>query len=289
MLGIAIALLSAATSGLSIVLVRKYSDHSNTFNISLILTVVGMAILWPAALIASEENLAISVGAVAFFAVSGVLSPGIVRLLYYKGMSKLGAPVTSAVYATNPLYSSLLAVLLLGEVLTNWNIIGVAAIIVGIVLMEINPSRSLSQAKRQRRYLLLPAIAAFTLGVSSIIRKYALDISNMPILGVAIAYTFSLAPYAFMLAMHRPTQRKLNFKKNLRWFWAAGIGQAITWLLAFYALNIEQVSITMPLLATEPLFVGAFAIVYLKELEQISAWLLASIAITVFGVICITL
>jgi uncharacterized membrane protein len=81
----------------------------------------------------------------------------------------------------------------------------------------------------------------------------------------------------------------LSLKRDFRWFWGAGIGQAVSWLLAFYALSSEQVSITAPLLSIEPLFVVAFAYFYLKECEYVSIKLVASIAVTVLGVVLITI
>jgi len=84
-------------------------------------------------------------------------------------------------------------------------------------------------------------------------------------------------------------RKDLSLKKDFRWFWVAGIGQAVSWLLAFYALSFEQVSITTPLLAVEPLFVVAFGYFYVRELERVSAKLAASIAICVLGVALITL
>ena len=41
MIGIILALLSAATSALSVILVRRHSKSSNTFNISLIISLSG--------------------------------------------------------------------------------------------------------------------------------------------------------------------------------------------------------------------------------------------------------
>ena len=79
MIGAVLALLSAAASGLSVVLVRKHSDKSNAFNVSLIITVVGMAMLWPLAFALTDFS-AVNLAGLALFAVSGVLSPGIVRL-----------------------------------------------------------------------------------------------------------------------------------------------------------------------------------------------------------------
>src|SRR5512137_2213548 len=116
MIGEASAILSAATSAFSIVLVRKYSNQSTTFNISLAISWVGLLVLWPLALVLTDFASANIMSAL-LFALSGVLTPGFVRLLYYQGMKKLGASVNSSLLAIYPLYTSLLAVLFLTEIL----------------------------------------------------------------------------------------------------------------------------------------------------------------------------
>jgi drug/metabolite transporter (DMT)-like permease len=289
MIGIVLALLSAATSGLSVVLVRRHSAGSNVFNMSLVITVVGMIILWPLA-IASPELGAISLEGFMLFAVSGVFSPGIVRLFYYKGLKTLGASVNSSIFAVYPLYSALLAVFLLSEILSVWNALGIMAILLGVVFVEMSSrNENNGQGKAGWKTLVFPILGGLTLGVSSIVRKYALDLCNTPILGVAIAYAFSLLPYVFILAVSVPTRKDLALKQDFRWFWIAGVGQAVSWTLAFYALSFELVAVTTPLFSVEPLFVALFAFFYLRELEQVSPKLVASIVLTVFGVVLVAL
>ena len=288
MIGIVLALLSAAASGISVVLVRKYSANSSVFNMSLIITFLGTLILWPIAFSVTNFG-AVSLISFLFFAASGVLSPGLVRLFYYKGLKNLGASANSSIFAIYPLYSSLLAVILLNEMPTVSNMLGIAAIIVGVVLVEFTVDRKNGQGTRSWKSLAPPIIGGLTLGASAVIRKFALDTSNVPVFGVASAYLFSLIPYVVILAFSRSTRSDLSLKRDLRWFWVAGVGQTISWLLAFYALSYETVAITTPLLSVEPLFVVAFAYFYLKKVEHISAVLLASVSITVLGIVLITI
>ena len=102
MLGAILALLSAAASGISVVSVRRHSEGSTVFNMSLIITAVGMIVLWPLA-IAERSFGTLTVAGFALFAVSGLLSPGLVRLFYYKGLKTLGASVNSSVFACLPI------------------------------------------------------------------------------------------------------------------------------------------------------------------------------------------
>jgi drug/metabolite transporter (DMT)-like permease len=289
MIGIILALLSAVASGLSVVLVRKHSAGSNAFNMSLVITIVGMVILWPLAIMTTGFG-ELNLEGVALFAVSGVLSPGLVRLFYYKGLKTLGASGNSAIFSVYPLYSALLAVVLLSEMLSPENWIGILCIILGVVFIDLSIHGSNNaERKANRKNLIFPIIGGVMLGVSSIIRKYALNVCDTPIFGVAVAYVFSLLPYALMLMASVPTRKELALKQDFRWFWIAGIGQAVSWTLAFYALSFEQVSITNPLLSIEPLFVVVFAYLYLRELERVSPKLLASIAVTVLGVVLVTI
>ena len=286
MIGSALALLSAVASGLSVVLVSKYSKKSNAFNVSLIISCVGMVILWPLAVLLTDLE-ATNLEGLILFAIGGVLTPGLVRLFYYNGLKKLGASVNSSIFSIYPLYSSLLAVLLLSEILSLENWVGILCIVLGVVFVEMSSREINSGDKSARKSLIFPILGGLTLGVSSILRKYALDFYNAPVLGVAVAYTFSFLPYFLMLMLSTSTRKELSLKRDFRFFWIAGIGQALSWILSFYALSYEEVSIITPLLSIEPLFVAFFAYLYLRELERVSPKLVASIILTVFGVVLV--
>ncbi|MCW3994848.1 MAG: DMT family transporter [Candidatus Bathyarchaeota archaeon] len=287
MIGIALALLSAATSAISVVLVRRHSAQSSTLNISLIISTVGLLLLWPIALFLTDFT-ELNLLSLAVFAMSGILTPGLVRLLYYQGMKKLGTPVNSSLYATYPIYTSLLAHVFLMEIFTSVNWLGILLVFFAALSVEWSAREITLDGFRQRRNLLFPIIGGLTLGIGSLLRKFALELFNAPVFGVAVAYTFSLIPYLLIFLSSNGTRKDLAIKRDLRLFWAAGIGQAVTWVLAFYALSFEQVSIVTPLISTEPVFVAIFAFLYLRKIEQLSPKLFASIILTVAGVILVT-
>jgi len=91
-----------------------------------------------------------------------------------------------------------------------------------------------------------------------------------------------------MLAFSAQTRKELSLKRDMRLFWVAGVGQAITWLLSFYALSFDDVSVITPLLSIEPVFVAFFAFLYLKKIERVSSKLVVSIILTVLGVVLVT-
>jgi len=285
-----LALVSAAVSGLSVVLVRRHSAGSDVFNMSLVITVVGVVVLCPLAFVSAPLSV-LNVEGVVLFAVSGVFSPGLVRLLYYKGMKKLGVSGNAAVFAVYPLYSALFAVVLLGELLSLGNWFGIFLIVVGVVFVDltVHSNGGGAEGVAGRRSLVFPVVGGVMLGVSSIIRKAALNVCDAPVFGVMVAYVFSLVLYGLFLVFSSNARRELEFKRGFRWFWVAGVGQAVTWILAFYALSFEQVSVTTPLLSVEPLFVVVFAYFFLKRVECVSFRLLGSVVVTILGVVLVTL
>jgi len=91
MLGSTLALLSALASVFAVVIVGKHSRNSNAFNVSLIISCVGMAVLWSLALLLTNFSTA-NLEGLALFAISGVLTPRLVRLCYYSSFKKLAFP-----------------------------------------------------------------------------------------------------------------------------------------------------------------------------------------------------
>ncbi len=288
MLGVVLAILSAATSAFSVVLVRRYSNQSSTFNISLAISWVGMLILWPLALVLTDFS-SVNIMSVLLFALSGILTPGFVRLLYYQGMKKLGAPVNSSLFSIYPLYTSLLAVLFLSEILAPGNWAGILMVFLGGILVEWTSRETNNQNKHSRKDLIYPLMGGIALGVGSILRKYALNLFDAPVLGVSVAYTASLLPFIVMLVFSAQTRKELSLRRDMRLFWVAGVGQAITWMLSFYALSYDDVSVITPLLSIEPVFVALFAFLYLRKIERVSKKLVVSIVLTVLGVVLVTI
>jgi DME family drug/metabolite transporter len=287
MLGPTLAILSAAASGFSVVIVGRHSTESNAFNMSVLISAVGLAILWPLAFALTDFS-AVNLAGIALFAVGGFLTPGLVRLFYYNGLKKLGTSVNSSIFSIYPVYTAFLASLILSEILTPQNWMGVFSIAVGVVFVELTFKGNNHGPRALTRSLAFPILGGVTLGVSSILRKAALDLFNAPILGVAVAYTASFLLYSAMLAGSKPLRQELSLKRDLRLFWLAGIGQALSWIFSFYALSFENVSLITPLLSIEPLFVVLLAYQYLRGKEHVSPKLIIGIVLTVLGVILVT-
>jgi DME family drug/metabolite transporter len=289
MFGIALALLSALSFGLSQILVRKNLDKSNFVYISLTATIMGNIILWPLALTFTNLN-TINPEGLLFFVFAGLLAPGIGRLFYFKGMETAGISANASIIATYPLYTSIVAVLLLGEVLTIENWIGLACIIAGVIFVGRSINNNETRPKStSKKVFIIPIVGSLAIAFSQIVRKEGLNIYNEPLLGVAVGYSTSLIVCLLLLVFSSGTRSSRFSCKDLQMFWKPGVGIAAGWLLSFLALNQEMVSIVAPILQTELLFILFFAYIFLRKLEKFSLKLIASALLIVAGVILISI
>ncbi|UCH32053.1 MAG: DMT family transporter [Candidatus Bathyarchaeota archaeon] len=288
MIGISLAFLAAVAFGLSVVLVRRDLDKSNVLNAIFAVTLIGNIILWPLALFFTDLKTAKSEGLL-LFAAAGAFAPGIGRLLYYKGVKILGPSLNASIFATYPMYSSIMAALLLNETLSTANFLGIACALIGAVIIERSWSKDKIKPGKVFQNLAFPIMATLSVAVSQVVRKYGLGIYNAPLLGVAVGYACSLLIYALALLRLPISLRTFSWRKELGYFWKAGVGLSIGWLLAFFALSLEKVSIVTPLLQTESLFIIFFSHVFLKKIDEISVGLVFGSLIVVFGVALVSM
>ena len=289
MFGVVLALLSALSFGLSQTLVRRNLEKSNFIYISLTVTIVGNIILWPLAVTFTNFN-TINADGVLLFVIAGLLAPAIARLFYFKGMETAGISANASIFATYPLYTSITATLLLGEILTAENWIGLVFIIIGVIFVGRNLNNNDAQTKIATKIgLIIPFLGSLAIAFSQIVRKEALNIYSEPLLGVAVGYSTSLIVYLLVIALSRKAKRSRFSHSDLRHFWKPGVGIAAGWLLSFLALSQDLVSIVVPLLQTELLFILFFTYLFLKKHEKISIKLMASALLIVTGVIFISI
>jgi drug/metabolite transporter (DMT)-like permease len=135
MISVIFPLLAALAFAVATTFVRKDLGKSNFVSAALSVSLIGNIIIWPFALFSTNLKTVNLLG-ILFFAAAGLLTQGITQLLYFKGIEAVGASVTASVYATYPIYSSLLAVLLLSEALSTGNWIGILCMFFGIILVQ---------------------------------------------------------------------------------------------------------------------------------------------------------
>ncbi|MFA5364668.1 MAG: EamA family transporter [Candidatus Bathyarchaeia archaeon] len=286
MIGIALALLSAFSFGLSQILVRKKLDKSNYVHISLTVTIMGNIVLWPLAILFTDFTEFNPTGLLLFI-IAGALAPAISRLFYFKGMQTAGLSTNATVFSTYPIYTTTCAVLLLGETLTTPDWVGLAFILLGVIFVGKSINNNQTAIGNSKTRLIPPVIGSLAIASSQILRKEALNIYNQPLLGVAVGYATSLLVYFVILRFIKTDQKYTT--KTLQAFWKPGIGIGIGWLLSFLALSQTNVSIVAPLLQTELLFILLFSYIFIRKIEKLTPKLVVSALLIISGVILISI
>ena len=275
--------------GLGLVLARKGLVKSNFLSATVNFNLIGTIVFCVLSLLLVPLN-NVNLMGVALFALAGLVV-GFVMLIYFKGMEILGASTNASIFAAHPLFSSLLAVFMLGERPSLGIWMGMICTICGVVLIERNVQGApVKAASPARMGLALPLSSALFIALGNVLRKMGLNAYNQPIAGLAITYVASLCFYTLLSALSTTIRRSMSIsRQSLQLFWKPGLIFCVGYLCYYYALRYGDVSLITPLTNTEPFFVFIFAYILLRELEKITYKLVTGTLIIVIGVSLITI
>ena len=129
------ALQAALCFSIAHIFVRRGLDGSNALTGSVISLGTSTVIFWIlASLLAPLSSL--SSPAIGYFMAGGFFAPAIGQTLGYIGMERIGVARSSPIVNTSPMFSSIFAVLLLGEIWLAQNILGTCLVILGVVILS---------------------------------------------------------------------------------------------------------------------------------------------------------
>lgn len=219
------------------------------------------------------------------FVLVGIFVPGVARFFIFRGMERLGASITSCLTNSTPLFATLFAVSFLHERPTITNLLGTFLIVLGIV------SLSWKGVTRtwQTRDLLFPVTAAFLFAARDNMVRLGLLQIDSPIIGAAIAATTSfLTMSVIYLAFEEKKTMGNSPRRGVALFAAAGFMNFLSYVFAYTALSMERVSLMSPLINGSSLFILPLSALFLKDVEKITARIIAAILLVLLGVFLIS-
>jgi drug/metabolite transporter (DMT)-like permease len=219
------------------------------------------------------------------FVLVGIFVPGVARFFIFRGMERLGASITSCLTNSTPLFATLFAVSFLHERPTVTNLLGTFLIVLGIVSLSWK-----GVAKTwQTRDLLFPVTAAFLFAARDNMVRLGLLQIDSPIVGAAIAATTSfLTMSAIYLAFEEKKPLGNSPRRGVALFAAAGFMNFLSYVFAYTALSMERVSLMSPLINGSSLFILPLSALFLKDVEKITARIIAATLLVIFGVFLIS-
>src|SRR6266849_5076947 len=151
----ALALASAFCSAGATIFIRQGLRGRGPYTGFWINLVVGTVGLWAAVLLTGGVG-RLSATGIAFFVLAGLIGTVGGRLLRFVSIDKVGASIAAALINLNPLFSTVTAILILGELVTAPIVIGTVVIVVGTTLLSLGGRR----VGFRPRHLLLPLLSA---------------------------------------------------------------------------------------------------------------------------------
>lgn len=280
-----LALTSSVAWGSEAILVRRGSRYASVALAALMGFVLSTVALWTAIWFLFPLSL-LYTDATWYFIISGLIQPAIVRFLHYTGIVRLGASRAGPVRSVTPLFAIALAFTFLGERPEAGVYLGSLLSVAGVWLTS---TRREGESEWKAIHLAYPLGAAFLTAISQNFRKTGLLIMPNPFVATAVTITTSLV--VFSLSLMATGQLRPTFqgdRKCLPFYGAAAVVSATAQLLGYIALSEGDVSVVVPLINTNPLFIVLFSALFLRDLETVNARVAAGAVLIVTGIVLIT-
>ncbi|MET0500118.1 MAG: DMT family transporter [Candidatus Binatia bacterium] len=233
-------------------------------------------LLYPDAPIFAFENIV--------FVAVGLFVPGMTRVLTFRGIRTMGSAITSTIVNTTPMFSTALAILLLGERPGPLVLAGVILIVSGLVIL----SWAGAQRSWKRTELIFPFLAALLFSMKDVTVRWGLGGNSSPVLAAALAAITSTIEI-FLINRYIQKERFILPPKHvLHWFVSSGLFTGGSFLFMFLALSRERVSIIAPLINSYAVFVLILAPLIARQIEKVTLRKVAGAILVVVGIFLIS-
>jgi drug/metabolite transporter (DMT)-like permease len=269
-----LAVASAALFGAMTVLLRPALARGAGAEAGSLLTILPALAL---ALVAVTVRGAWQASGVWPFFVAGLLGPGCSQLLFTLAVRDAGPSRTSVTVGTAPLFSVVIALVLLDEPVVAGVLAGAVLIVGGGILL-------LGERRRPESFRaigLAYALAATVVFAArdNLVRWLAIDTDVDPALAAAATLgAGGLTVLAWLAVLRRPVRLR-----DAGPFVAPGLAFGLSYLFLFEAYYRGRVTVVSPLVATESLWGVLFSAVFLRRHERVGARLAAGAGLIVLG------
>jgi len=267
------------------VLVRLGVRRSNIFAAMLMSYLVSVTCIWTY-LVATTPLVFLRSRAMVYFLISGCLQPLFARALFYEGITRIGVARAGPLRGAEPLFATIIAVVLLHERPGIMVYLG-TALIMGSLWLIFGSRGGADKWRFVDAALLLGA--GLVSAISQTLRKEGLKILPNPFVATAIVTSTSLALLiSFILLTKRVNLLRMP-RQSFLFFVAAGCVAVSAQVTNFIAIGQGDLSVIIPLLNTTPLFTVLFSGLFLRSLETLSPRIVVGASLMVGGVVLITL
>ena len=274
-----LALVTSLTNALGATLIARGMKGSKPIVAAFYSVAIQTAILLGLLLMRMPQLNLVAVG---YFALGGVLSLGVARLLNFVAMRKLGVAKTSALIGSSPVITTLLSIAILSESTDLITIAGAATVALGVALISGASGFKIEKA------LLIGLASALAYSLSNIASKSGVQIQPEPFLSATVG---AVAGLVFITAYLAATGqiRELGISGgSLACFAATGVLSSIGWLAMMAALETGSVSVVTTIVYSYPIFALITTRLLMRE-EKLTTRTIIGSTLVVLGVAIVTL
>ena len=276
------ALITAIAFGFSHVSVRKAMRNCTPVTATLSVAAVQVSIL---GVILAFNHPKINFTAILYFIISGFLATILARTMNYLSIDRLGVSISSSLTGTNPIFTTIISVLFIGEEASIITISGAILVVLGVVLISGWGSTNELEATN----LLIPLAAAFFYGLSSVVRKIGLNILPESVLGAMVGGLTGLILYPILLVIGGRLSEFSLSRKSAPYLLGGGVAVSIAWVFMFLATQQGNVGVVSAIIGSNPLFGMILSILLLKETDKITPRVILGSIFIVVAVALITI
>lgn len=292
-LGVLLATLAGFLLALQSLAIRYGTVNARSSDALVVVLLVNLVVLIPLAVAFGNVPTGDSgdVYGLAAFAGAGIAGVLFGRALHFEGIRRIGASRADAIKGSQPLHASLIAVIVLNEVVTLGHLLAMVSIVAGVALITMEYRNGATPGNAQMRDLTIPFAAALFFGLEPVFMSLGIQSDLSIWTGLATVTVSGTVAYASYLRWRGAMPRPWTFdRRELGWLIVAGVVNT-GFLIAFYlALQLESVSLVVPLLQLSPLFVIGISALFVRDsLERITWRLGIASLIVVIGAIGVTL
>jgi drug/metabolite transporter (DMT)-like permease len=215
----------------------------------------------------------------------GLLVPGVARVLSFRGVRVLGSSITSTIVNTTPVFSTVLAIAVLGERPGPVVIAGMLLTVGGLITV----SWVGAAAKYRKLELLFPLLCALIFSLKDITLRWTLGGGDaQPVFSAAVAAATSTIEIFLINRYIYREKFSLPPLQQARWFIASGIFTGGSFLFMYLAFSLEQVSVVAPLINSYVVFVLLLTPLMARRIERITGRTVAGAGMVVAGIFLVS-
>lgn len=301
MLGVALALASAASFGLNNATVRRGVLGASILQGMTITVLLGIPVFlfFGIFLNAYTALASMAVPAYLWMALAGVIHFVVGRYGDYRATRSLGTTLSSPIQQLSVLVSLALALIFLNEEITGLKFIGLVLVLIGPTVVLARRRQATEQAASKAfepRYaegFLWGGISALCYGTSPLFIVLGLGAGGSlsdGVAGVIVSYAVAGVIVLAMVIHAGGTAYMRGIERGASgWFLAATVLVAISQMFRYMALSVAPVSVVVPIQRLSVVFRLVFAAILNRNTEIIDRIVVIGILIAVSGAVALSL